>query len=68
MLRQLCFSWGVYPIVANRMESTDEMMEKSVKIAKENGFVKNGDVVVIAAGVPVDKIGSTNLMKFSVVE
>ncbi|HEY5523762.1 MAG TPA: pyruvate kinase [Clostridium sp.] len=66
--KQLCFSWGVYPIVANRMESTDEMMEKSVKIAKENGFVKNGDVVVIAAGVPVDKIGSTNLMKFSVVE
>ena len=43
------------------------MMEKSVTIAKENGFVKTGDVVVIAAGVPVDKIGSTNLMKFSVV-
>ena len=65
--KQLAFSWGVYPIVADRMESTDEMMEKSVTIAKENGFVKSGDVVVIAAGVPVDKIGSTNLMKFSVV-
>ncbi|PRR84298.1 pyruvate kinase [Clostridium vincentii] len=66
--KKLCFSWGVYPLVAKRMESTDEMMEKSVKIAKENGFVQNGDVVVIAAGVPVDKIGSTNLMKFSIVE
>jgi len=65
--KKLAFSWGVYPIVAKRMESTDEMMEKSVAIAKENGFVKAGDVVVIAAGVPVDKIGSTNLMKFSVV-
>ena len=30
--------------------------------------VKKGDTVVIAAGVPVDKIGATNLMKVSVVE
>ena len=50
------------------MESTDEMMDKAVAIAKENSFVKSGDTVVIAAGVPVDKIGATNLMKVSVVE
>ena len=66
--KQLAFSWGVYPIVADRMESTDEMMEKSVAIAEENNYVKKGDTVVIAAGVPVDKIGTTNLMKVSVVE
>ncbi len=66
--KKLVFSWGVYPIVADKMASTDEMMEKSVKIAEENGFVANGDTVVIAAGVPVDKIGATNLMKVAVVE
>ena len=66
--KQLIFSWGVFPILADKMESTDEMMEKSVMIAEENGFVKKGDTVVIAAGVPVDKIGATNLMKVSVVE
>lgn len=66
--KQLVFSWGVYPILADKMESTDEMMEKSVEIAEANGFVKKGDTVVIAAGVPVDKIGATNLMKVSVVE
>ncbi|MDD5793711.1 pyruvate kinase [Clostridium sp. HCP1S3_B4] len=66
--RSLAFSWGVYPLVANKMESTDEMMEKSVQIAEKEGFVKKGDTVVIAAGVPVDKIGATNLMKVSVVE
>lgn len=66
--RQLAFSWGVYPIVANKMASTDEMLEKSVEIAKENNFVKEGDTVVLAAGVPVDKVGTTNLLKISVVE
>ena len=66
--KQLIFSWGVFPILSDKMASTDEMMEKSVKIAEENGFVKKGDTVVIAAGVPVDKIGATNLMKVSVVE
>ena len=66
--RALAFSWGVYPVVASKMESTDEMMEKSVSIAEAQGFVKKGDTVVIAAGVPVDKIGATNLMKVTVVE
>ncbi len=65
--KKLVFSWGVYPIVAEKMESTDEMMEKAVSIAEEAGFVKKGDTVVMAAGVPVAK-GATNLMKVSVVE
>ncbi|MBE6049240.1 MAG: pyruvate kinase [Clostridium sp.] len=66
--KQLAFSWGVYPIVAERMESTDEMMTKSVAIAEEHNYIQKGDTVVIAAGVPVDKVGTTNLMKVSVVE
>ncbi|SFD22234.1 pyruvate kinase [Clostridium uliginosum] len=65
--KQLAFSWGVYPIVADKMTSTDEMMAKSVEIATEHKYVKKGDTVVIAAGVPVDKIGTTNLLKVSVV-
>ena len=66
--RQLAFSWGVYPVVANKMESTDEMLEKSVEIAKNNEFVQSGDTVVLAAGVPVDQVGATNLLKISVVK
>ncbi len=66
--RQLAFSWGVYPVVANKMESTDEMLEKSVEIAKNNEFVKSGDIVILAAGVPVDQVGATNLLKISEVK
>lgn len=66
--RQLAFSWGVYPIVADKMVSTDEMLEKSVEIARENKFVQSGDTVVLAAGVPVNEVGATNLLKISVVK
>ncbi|WP_297636162.1 pyruvate kinase [uncultured Clostridium sp.] len=66
--KQLAFSWGVFPVVAQGFESTDAMMEKSVVIAEEKGFAKKGDIVVVAAGVPVDKVGATNLMKIEVVE
>ncbi|AGF59250.1 pyruvate kinase [Clostridium saccharoperbutylacetonicum] len=66
--RQLAFSWGVYAVVANKMESTDEMLEKSVEIAKNNEFVKAGETVVLAAGVPVDQTGATNLLKIDVVK
>ena len=66
--RQLAFSWGVYPVVADKMVSTDEMLEKSVQIAKANEFVKDGDTVVLAAGVPVDQVGATNLLKVTEVK
>ena len=66
--KQLAFSWGVYPVVADKMESTDEMLEKSVEIAKAHNYVKEGDTVVLSAGVPVDQVGATNLLKVSVVK
>lgn len=66
--KKLALCFGVYPVVSGQMQSTDHMMEESVKVAEANGFVKTGDTVVIAAGVPVDKIGATNLLKISVVE
>ena len=66
--KQLAFSWGVLPVVANEFKSTDDMLDNSVEIAKKAGVVKTGDTVVVAAGVPVDKSGSTNLMKVAEVK
>ena len=44
------------------------MLEKSVEIAKNNEFVAAGDTVVLAAGVPVNEVGATNLLKVGVVK
>ncbi|MEQ8155863.1 MAG: pyruvate kinase alpha/beta domain-containing protein, partial [Clostridiaceae bacterium] len=65
--KKLALSFGVYPIIAEKTTSTDEMMDNSVKAAEVAGLVKKGDTVVLAAGVPVEA-GATNLLKISVVE
>ncbi len=65
--RSLALNWGVIPICAEKSESTDELIEKSVKISLQSGLVQRGDLVVIAAGIPVNFVGSTNMMKVHIV-
>lgn len=65
--RKVALSWGVFPLVADKVDSTDELIEKSAEMVKAAGFVEEGDLVVIAAGIPVNDIGSTNMMKVHVI-
>ena len=65
--RKLALNWGVFPLSARKFESTDEMIVESVNKAKEVGYVRNGDLVVVAAGIPVHYSGTTNMMKVHVV-
>lgn len=61
--RKLTLVWGVYPIVAPKVGSTDEILELSVEESLKHNYVKHGDLVIITAGVPVGEAGTTNLMK-----
>lgn len=62
-LRQLQLDWGVTPILGPFSENTDEMIDLSMEAALQQGLVKQGDVVVVTAGIPVGKPGSTNMIK-----
>lgn len=66
-LRRLPLIWGVYPCFIPYYESTDEMLSRSIDIAKEAGFVKDGDVVVLTGGVPIKVPGTTNILKVHMV-
>jgi pyruvate kinase len=65
--RQLMLSWGVTPYYVKVASSTDEMFDMGVEKALESGFVKNGDLVVITAGVPIGVSGTTNILKVHIV-
>jgi len=65
--RRLSLNWGVYPIVSPYFNSTDEMFERCINVAKENGFVQEGELAVLTAGVPIGLAGSTNLLKVETV-
>ncbi|NLZ49792.1 MAG: pyruvate kinase, partial [Clostridiales bacterium] len=61
--RQLHLSWGVIPCLIPSLTTVEEMFEEGVKQAQKLGVVKDGDIVVITAGVPGGISGTTNLLK-----
>lgn len=62
-LRRLALNWGVTPVKGTLAASTDEMFDYAMKGGLDSGLVKEGDLVVITAGVPLGRSGSTNLIK-----
>ena len=65
--RKLALSYGVYPYVSKKPSTTDEMMDLAAIVAKNNGYAKEGDLIIITAGVPVGERGTTNLMKIQLI-
>ncbi len=66
-MRGLALSWGVYPQVAEKPVSTDDMFNLATRVSQETGFAKEGDLIIITAGVPVGERGTTNLMKIQLI-
>ena len=66
--RQLNISWGVTPFLTGEVNSTDRIFSLSAEVALKEGLVQNGDTVVITAGVPLGKSGSTNLIKAQIID
>jgi pyruvate kinase len=66
--RQLMLYWGVVPLLCRRMESTDEMINASIRAALDNNVVKEGQSVVITGGTAGSPSGSTDLMKVQVIK
>lgn len=65
--RGLMVNWGVYPIIAEKPANTDAMFDLATKKAQDLGFAKEGDLILITAGVPVGESGTTNVMKVQLI-
>ncbi|KYZ76990.1 pyruvate kinase [Anaerosporomusa subterranea] len=66
-VRRLCLQWGVHPTLGPSFASTDELFSNAISSALSTGLVKEGDLVVITAGLPVGTSGTTNLIRVHVV-
>ena len=65
--RQLAISWGITPLMMPLAHSTDELIEMSTALAKENGYLHDGELAVVTAGVPVGVSGTTNMIKIHMI-
>ena len=64
--RQLNLLWGVTPVVMEEANTADELFDHAVELAEQKGLIARGELVVIAAGVPVGLSGTTNMMKVQI--
>ena len=65
--RQLSLSWGITSLLMGPARSTDELIEMSTALAQKNGYLHNGELAVVTAGVPVGVSGTTNMIKIHMV-
>lgn len=63
VIRRMMLIWGVIPVLGKEAANTDEMIEQAIDSSVNAGLVHVGDLVVITAGVPVGRTGTTNLIK-----
>lgn len=66
--RQLTLVWGVHSALTDDIFSLNQMVETANAYAKQEGFAKDGDYIVITSGVPFGNIGGTNTLRISKVE
>lgn len=65
--RQLTLTWGVQAFKIKEVKDTDEMLDEATTLAIREGFAKEGDLIIITAGVPVGEAGTTNIMKIQLI-
>lgn len=60
---QMNLLFGVVPLIINMEEETEALMTEAVRRADLTGLVKQGDKVVLTAGLPLGTSGKTNLVR-----
>ncbi len=65
---QLAMNWGVIPTLSKMQDNSDDLFKHVMNCAVNTGVVGEGDLVVIAAGVPVGVSGNTNTMRIEYVK
>ena len=65
--RQLSLVWGVMPIVTKPVDTEKGVFHDAINVALKKGYIADGDLVVITAGVPVGVGGMTNMLRIHIV-
>jgi pyruvate kinase len=65
--RRLTIVWGLHCLVAEELFDLDEMVDRAVAYAANEGFAVAGDRVVITSGVPLGITGATNMLRVAMV-
>jgi pyruvate kinase len=66
--RRLALLWGAHCVHTADIRTFGEMVEKATRVAVKHEFAKKGERLVITAGVPFGRPGSTNTLRVAWIE
>lgn len=64
--RQLNMAWGVTPLLMDVEHDTFELLNHAVKAVEDAGYLNNGELAVLTAGLPLGISGTTNMIKVQI--
>ncbi len=66
--RQLALVWGVHPVpFGAQLDNVSDMISHAIAVAVEKKIARENDKVVVIAGLPFGRSGSTNLLHVATV-
>jgi pyruvate kinase len=63
MLRRVAFVWGVRGVLIPKIVATDDLFAMVENVLQGNGWAETEDLVVVTAGIPTLRRGTTNMVK-----
>jgi len=61
--RRLCLLWGADSVLCEEVQSYEEMVRRATELAKREEFAGAGDSLVVVAGIPLGRAGTTNNLR-----
>ncbi len=68
LLTTLSLVWGVKTFFYDKMVSTDHTIEDIKYMLKKEGYLAQGDLIINTASMPIEELGSTNMLKLSSID
>jgi pyruvate kinase len=63
--RRLTLVWGVHPIITKDADDVEDMTRRACKFSNREAFSKEGERVVVVAGLPFGTPGATNMLRIA---
>ncbi len=64
--RQMNMAWGVTPLLIAVEHDTFELFDHAIQAVENAGYLQDGELAVLTAGVPLGTSGTTNLIKVQI--
>lgn len=65
--RRLSIGWGLHCVFGEEASDFDGMVARAGEVAVGEGFARPGDRIIITAGVPLGRPGTTNMLRIGLI-